>query len=97
MALARKVILRAPVSDERELAQFVEQCIRDGVMLIAIVGPGSTELEERIDWLIVGDGSDPSRYGMCTTSHPDEDYDDVVRDAEVFGGEPSAGYEVVRL
>jgi hypothetical protein len=97
MARARKIILRAPVSDERELAPFVEQCIRDGVVLIAIVGPGSTELEERIDWLIVGDGSDPSRYGLCTTSHPDEDYEDVVLYADVFGGEGNAGYEVVRL
>jgi hypothetical protein len=57
----------------------------------------STELEDAIDWLIVGDGSDPGRYVVSTTSHPEEAYDDVVREVEDFGGERNAGYEVVRL
>jgi hypothetical protein len=97
MAVARRVILQAPVSDERSLGPFVEQCIRDGVTLMAIVGPGSTEREDAIDWLIVGDGSDPGRYVVSTTSHPEEAYDDVVREVEVLGDERNAGYEVVRL
>ena len=97
MALPGRIILHAPVSDERELAPFVEQCIQDGVTLIAIVGPGSSELEDAVDWLIVGDGSDPSRYAVTTTSHPGEAYDDVARELEGFGGGRNADYGVVRL
>jgi len=40
MKLARKIILHSPVSDERLLDQFVENCLRDNVSIIAVVGPG---------------------------------------------------------
>ncbi len=97
MALARKVILYATVSNDQELARFVEECIEEGVTLIAIVGPTSAELEDAIDWLIIGDGSDPSRYSICTTSHPDEPFNDVVAMVEDFGMDGDANYRVVRL
>jgi hypothetical protein len=45
--LARKLILHSPVSNEAALASFVERCLEDGVSLIAIVGPGSVELESK--------------------------------------------------
>lgn len=77
MPLARKIILHSPVSDEDGLAAFVEQCLVDGVSLLAIVGPGSDELEETVDWLVVADGSDPDRF-LCTTSHPAAALDEAV-------------------
>jgi hypothetical protein len=65
----------SPVSDEKLLKVFVEQCLADGVSLLAIAGPGSEALEEIIDWLAIADGSDPSRF-LCTTSHPNESLDE---------------------
>ena len=96
MTLARKIILHSPVSDKAALAAFVEQCIQDAVSLMAIVGPGSVELENAIDGLIIGDGSDPRRF-ICTTSHPDEAYDEVVNMVECWELDRHDPYQVVRL
>lgn len=71
MSFAPKLVLHSPVSDEALLAGFVEKCLDDGVSLLAIVGPGSDVLEEKIDWLVIGDGSQANRF-LCTTSHPYE-------------------------
>ena len=56
MPLAPKVILHVPISDETLLEGFVEQCLADGVSLLAIFGSASDVLEEKIDWLVIGDG-----------------------------------------
>jgi len=76
MAFARKLILHSPVSDETLLEGFVDACLRDGVSLLAIVGPGSARLEDVIDEIVVGNGSGPDRF-LCTTSHPNDDLDTV--------------------
>ncbi|MGU3400923.1 hypothetical protein ACLBWS_14475 [Brucellaceae bacterium D45D] len=76
MSLARKLILHSPLSDETLLKGFVEQCLLDQVSLLAIFGPGADRLEDEIAQLVVGDGSDPERF-LCTTSHPDENLDEV--------------------
>lgn len=96
MKLARKIILHSPVSDERLLDAFVEQCLRDDVSLIAVVGPGCARLEDVIDWIVVGDGSDPARF-VCTTSHPDEPFDDVVNMVECWELERGDPYQEVRM
>jgi hypothetical protein len=96
MAFAPKLILHSPVSDERLLDGFVEQCLRDGVSLLAIIGPGCSDLEEVIDWIVVGDGSDPSRF-LCTTSHPDEDFDTVLNMAQTWERDKGEPVQEVRL
>jgi hypothetical protein len=94
--LARKIILHSPPSDERLLSEFLEQCLRDGVSLIAVVGPGCARLEEMIDEIVVGDGSDPDRF-ICTTSHPDEPFRDVVNMVECWQPDRRSPYQEVRL
>ena len=96
MPFARKIILHSPVSDEGLLDDFVEQCLRDEVSLIAVVGPDCAQLEDLIDEIVVGDGSDPHRF-VCTTSHPDEPFDDVVNMVECWELGRSDPYTEVRL
>ena len=96
MPFARKVILHSPVSDERLLDEFVEQCLRDEVSLIAVVGPGCDRLEDVIDEIVVGDGSDPKRF-VCTTSHPDEPFEDVVNMVECWELDRRDPYQEVRF
>jgi len=96
MTLARKIILHSPIKDESRLAAFVEQCLADGVSLIAIYGIGCEELEETIDWLVVGDGANPDRF-LCTTSHPDEPFDDVLNMAQNWELERGDSVQEVRL
>lgn len=96
MALARKIIVHAPVSDETLLGDFVEQCLLDGVSVIAVVGSGCSRIEDIIDEIVVGDGSDGSRF-ICTTSHPDEPFDDVLNMIETWEFERADPMQEVRL
>ncbi len=96
MSLARKIVLHSPVSDESLLEPFVEQCILARVSLLAIFGPGSADLEETIDWIVVGDGSDSDRF-LCTTSHEDEPFDDVMNMAVTWEYERGDPVQIVRL
>lgn len=47
---------------------LVEDFLRDGVDLVAVAGTDCARVEDIIDELIVGDGSDHSRF-INTTSH----------------------------
>jgi len=96
MTLARKIILHSPMKDESRLTEFVEQCLADGVSLLAIYGIGCEELEETIDWLVVGDGANPDRF-LCTTSHPDEPLDDVLNMAQNWELERGDPVQELRL
>lgn len=96
MTFAPKLILHSPVSDERLLDEFVEQCLRDGVSLLAIIGPGCSRLEDVIDEIVVGDGRDPSRF-LCTTSHPDDDFDTVMNVAQTWEMNKNDPVQEVRL
>ena len=96
MPLARKIILHTPLSDESLLDDFVEQCLRDQVSLIAVVGPDCRRIEDTIDEIVVGDGSNPDRF-VCTTSHPDEPFDEVLNMAEVWEMERGDPVQEVRL
>lgn len=96
MKLARKIVLHAPVSDETLLDEFVERCLSDGVSLLAIVAPGCGRLEDIVDDLVVGDGGDPDRF-LCTSSHPDEPLDYVLRMAEEWEAERGGKVQQVRF
>lgn len=96
MSLAQKLVLHSPLSDESLLESFVERCLADGVSLLAIFGPGSDVLEEKVDWLVVGDGSQPNRF-LCTTSHPDESLDEVLAMANAWEADQGGPVDQVRL
>ncbi|MGY3611156.1 MULTISPECIES: hypothetical protein [unclassified Bradyrhizobium] len=58
MSYASRIILHLPLSNEDLLSAFVEQCPRDKVALIAVVGEGAARIEDIIDELVMGDASD---------------------------------------
>ena len=86
MRYPSRIVLHVPVQDEAALEPFVEKCIADKVELIAVVGEGCQRVEDIIDELVVGDGSDTSRF-VVTTSHPDESVQDVLEFARMWVGE----------
>ena len=75
--LPPRIVLHSPVIDRSALEAFVEQCLRDAVRLIAIVGDGAETLEEEVDWLVIGEGADKSRF-VVTSSHPNESIEEVM-------------------
>lgn len=91
------VVLALPLSANDKLEPFVEACLMDGVALIAIWGEGCSAVEDRIDEIIVGDGSDPSRF-ITTSAHEDESLVDVVEFAgDWLTGDGRRGAKVVKL
>ncbi|GAA2849870.1 hypothetical protein [Aminobacter aminovorans] len=96
MPHARKLILHVPLSDEALLAGFVEQCLNDGVALVAVVGPGCARVEDIIDEIVLADGSDGTRF-LCTSSHPDESFEDVLNLVTTWEFERGDPVEEVRL
>jgi hypothetical protein len=96
MTYARKIVLQLPLSDPDLLEPFVEACLRDGVTLIAIVGEGASEMDSQIDELIVGDGSDESRF-INTTFHSNETVEEVMKFARSWEEERGHSVELVKL
>lgn len=83
MSYAQRLVLHAPPWDCPALEAFVEACIRDKVVLVCVVGCDCRKVEDVIDELVVGDGSDPTRF-LNTTSHPNEHIDLVEEFAKAW-------------
>jgi hypothetical protein len=96
MAKRRKIILRLIPGNENRLEPFVEQCLRDGVKFVAVMGDNCARIEELIDELVVGDGSDDGRF-ILTSSHPDERLESVIDFASSLTGEYEGEVEVIEL
>ena len=96
MKLAPKLILHSPMPNKALLDDFVEQCLRDGVSLVAVIGPGCSRLEDVIDEIVVGGGGDDSRF-LSTTSHPDDDFDTILNMAQTWEFEKNDPVQEVHL
>ena len=96
MKVEPKIVLELPLSDEALLPAFVKKCLARNASLIAVVGDGCQRVEDEIDELIVGNGSDDRRF-ITTTSHPGETLDQVVEFATVWWINADGPTEVVRI
>ena len=96
MTYKSKVVLQTPLKVEGLLEQFVENCLRDHVELIAVVGDGCEAVHDLIDEIVVDDGSDESRFIM-TTWHDDESLEETLEFAAYFGGIGPYGLDEVQL
>jgi hypothetical protein len=98
MQYAQKIILHAPPWDSPKLEAFVEKCIQDKVVLVCVIGNDCARVEDVIDELVVGDGSDPNRF-LNTTSHPGESIAKVREFAEAWtlDVDPTSLVQEVRL
>lgn len=96
MSYLSRVVLRLPLSNEGLLPAFVEECIRDRVTLIAVVGEGAARIEDIIDELVVADGSDDTRF-VATTSHSNETVEEVVEFTGFWNDERDQPVQIVSL
>jgi len=77
MGYSSRVVLMSRSGSTEQLNVLVEQFLRSRVRLIAVVGVNCGPIEDKIDEMVVGDGSDESRF-ILTTSHPDETLQQVL-------------------
>jgi len=90
-----KVVLHCPTGLHGGLKPLVQAFIRDGVTFVAVAGKDASLIEDIIDELCVGDGTQP--YSMLTSSHPGESLAAVVAFAESLDLEFSGPAEVVEF
>jgi hypothetical protein len=77
MARAGKVVLHSLSGYRPELDALVRQWIERGVKYVGVVGVEAAHIEDVIDDLCVGDGTQP--YFMLTASHgPEETVADAI-------------------
>ena len=98
MQYAQRIILHAPSWHSPKLEAFVEKCIQDRVVLVCAIGGDCARVEDVIDEIVVGDGTDPSRF-FITTSHPDESIAEVRKFAEAWAldADPTSPVQEVTL
>jgi hypothetical protein len=78
MNFPEKIIIHSKTGNTKLLDQLVEQFIVDGVKFVAVAGIDCALIEDTIDEIVVGDGSDESRF-LLTSSHPGESLEEVVQ------------------
>jgi hypothetical protein len=76
MPYATKIVLHCPRGYDPRLDALVEDFIRDGVRVVAVVGEDCERVEDIVDELVVGDGN--RDYGLLTSSHPGGSVEDAV-------------------
>ena len=96
MKYSEKVVLQCPAGYRMGLDALVEQFVADGVKFVAVVGQDCGQVEDIIDELVVGDGTDLSRF-ILTSSHPDETIEDVVDFARCVSSAGDGEAQVVVL
>jgi hypothetical protein len=67
MATPKKIVLHSLRGYRPDLDLLIQQWIRDGVKYVGVVGVDASRIEDRIDALCVGDGSEPNF--ILTASH----------------------------
>jgi hypothetical protein len=91
MPYSSKIVLSCPNGATPKLATLVEEFIQQGVTFIAVVGNECGRVEDLIDEIVVGDGTQ-DRF-ILTSSHPNEGIVEAVAFARSLTGE-HAGDEV---
>jgi len=90
-----KIVLNCTAGYESKIDPLVERLIAGGLTYIGVAGRDCAKIEDIIDDIAVGDGSNP-RF-VLTTSHPDESLEDVIQFALSLTGEHAGEVHVITL
>ena len=96
MPYLSKIVLHCPNGYRMGLEQLVEDFLRDGVRFVGVVGEDCETVEDHVDWVVVGDGTDDSRF-ILTSAHPGETVAEAVEFARNLTGEYEGEVQVVEL
>jgi hypothetical protein len=90
MSYAQKIVINSKSGAKSALDSLVEQFIADGVRFVAVAGADCTLIKDIIDEIVVGEGSDDTRF-ILTSAHPGETLEEVMQFARIITegtGEP---------
>ena len=96
MTYGKKIVLNCPAGYKMRLDDMVEEFLRDGVTFVGVVGKDAAHVEDMIDQLVVGDGTDEGRF-ILTSNHEGESLQAAIEFAESLSSEYAGKAEVVEL
>jgi len=65
--MTRKIVLNSTSGLRPGLNALVAEWMRERVRYVGVIGVDAEDIRDAIDWLCIGDGTDP--YDMLTASH----------------------------
>ena len=95
MSYGKKIVLHSKSGYRLELDTIIEQFIRDRVKFVGVVGNDCEKIEEIIDEIVAGDGSND--YSILTSSHPGESLEEVIEFARSLSLEFAGEVQVVEF
>ena len=90
-----KIVLYSKSGYRPELDSLIEQFIRDGVKFVGVFGDDCVKIEDIIDEIVVGDGSNDNF--ILTSSHPSDSLEEVVEFARSLSLEYTGEVQVVEF
>lgn len=85
MSYEKKIVLNCPRGLHQSIDSLVDAFMQSGVTYVGVVGKDASHIEDIIDEICVGDGSNV--YSMLTANHEDETIQDAINLAEQLTGE----------
>jgi hypothetical protein len=96
MPFQSKVVLHCAAGEPKGLDALVETFLKDGVKFVGVVGKDASRIEDIIDEIVVGDGSDDSRF-ILTSSHESETLEEALEFARMLTGEYAGEVQLVEV
>ena len=96
VAYGPKIVLHCRSSQRPDLEPLVEAFLRDGVKFVGVVGVDASHVEDIIDEIVVGDGTNSERF-ILTSSHENESLAEAVEFARSLSSEYSGEVQVVEV
>jgi hypothetical protein len=91
-----KIVLHCPNGEPPGLDALVETFLKDGVIFVGVVGKDASRIEDIIDEIVVGDGSDDTRT-LLTSSHERQTLEQALNFAQMLTGEFAGDVQVVEV
>ena len=95
MNYGKKIVLHCPKGLHSSIDSIVDALIKSGVTYVGVVGKDAAHIEDIIDEICVGDGSDV--YSMLTANHENETIQDAINLAEQLTGEYAGPVQIVEF
>lgn len=95
MSYGKKIVLHCPRGLHQSIDSLVGALIKSGVTYVGVVGKDASRIEDIIDEICVGDGSNV--YYMLTANHENETIQDAINLAEQLSGEYAGPVQVVEF
>ena len=96
MAFQSKVVLHCLAGEPKGLDALVETFLKEGVKFVGVVGKDAARIEDIIDEIVIGDGSDDSRY-ILTSNHEHETVEEALEFARMLTGEYAGEVQLVEV